>query len=263
MQEVRKMKRRDFMVTASLALGASARGASAFEPSGQADTKPRILAVSAHPADFCSRAGGTLIKQVRAGCNVRVIWLTCGETDESALLYKKRPGISIEEVRRVREKEAFAAAKVVGTEGRMLGFSDHPLNMTPDRMEKLAQEMADFKPDIILTHFKDELTYPTHWRTAQSVIHAAQLAGVSWDIRFFEPNIGTASRVGFVPDEYVDTTDVFEQKVSALKELETQPDLVPHYTICNSWRGLECGRPYAEAFVRWARKPPVVDELSR
>ena len=257
------MKRRDFIATASLALGASASGASVVAARGQVDTKPRILAVSAHPADFCSRGGGTLIKHVRAGSSVRVIWLTCGETDESALQYQKHPGISIEEVRRIREKEAFAAAQVVGAEGRMLGFSDHPLNMTPERMERLAQEMADFKPDIILTHYKDELTYPTHWRTAQSVIHAAQLAHVSWDIRFFEPNIGTASRVGFVPDEYVDITDVFEQKVAALQKLETQPDLVEHYTACNKWRGLECGRPYAEGFVRWARKPPVVDVLSR
>ncbi len=257
------MKRRDFIATASLALGAAASGASAAQAGGQADAKPRILAVSAHPADFCSRGGGTLIKHVRAGSAVRVIWLTCGETDESALQYREHPGISVEEVRRIREKEAFAAAKVVGAEGRMLGFSDHPLTMTPERMEKLAQEMADFKPDIILTHFKDELTYPTHWRTSQSVINAAQLAHVSWDIRFFEPNIGTAARVGYVPDEYVDITEVFEQKVEALKQLATQPDLVEHYTACNKWRGLKCGRPYAEGFVRWVRKPPVADVLSK
>ena len=257
------MKRRDFMVTTSLALAASDGSASATEIDGQVSTKPRILAVSAHPADFCSRTGGTLVRQVRAGCAVRVIWLTRGETDESSLLYRKQPGISIDEVRRIREKEGFAAAKILGVEGRMLGFPDHPLDMTPERMEKLALEMADFKPDIILTHFKDELTYPTHWRTAQSVIQVAQLAGVSWDIRFFEPTIGTASRVGFVPDDYVDITDVFEQKIAALKELETQPDLVPHYTVCNQWRGLECGRPYAEAFVHWAPTVPVANKLSK
>jgi len=37
------------------------------------DAKPRVLAVIAHPADFCSRAGGTLIKHVKAGCAVRVV----------------------------------------------------------------------------------------------------------------------------------------------------------------------------------------------
>jgi 4-oxalomesaconate hydratase len=133
--------------------------------------------------------------------------------------------------------------------------------MTQERMEMLAREMADFKPNLILTHWKDELTYPTHWRTARSVIEAAQMARVSWDIRFFEPNIGSAARVGFVPDHYVDISEVFEKKVEALKTLAAQPRLVPDYTTCNRWRGIECERQYAEAFVRWAPRPPVLDLL--
>jgi 4-oxalomesaconate hydratase len=219
---------------------------------------PRILAISAHPADFCSRAGGTLIKHVRAGSKVKVIWLSHGETEESGFLYRQRPDISIEEVRRIREKEAFACAEVIGAEGRMLGFGDNPLRMPPERMEVLAREIADFKPDIIVTHYKDELTYPTHWLAAQSVIRAAQMAHGSWDIRFFEPQLGAATHDGFVPDHYVEITDVFEQKIEAMKKLAAQPELVERYTICARWRGLEIGlRPYAEAFVRWAPKPPV------
>jgi 4-oxalomesaconate hydratase len=256
------MKRRAF-VAAPLSLAAlSLEGGNEMEQSTRAEHKPRVLAVSAHPADFCSRAGGTLIKHVRAGSKVKVVWLTQGETDESELLYKQRPGISLEEVRRIREKEAFACVQVIGAEGRMFGFGDNPLRMTPERMEMLAREMADFKPDIILTHWKDELTYPTHWLTAQSVIQAAQMAHGSWDIRFFEPNIGTASRVGFVPDHYVDISDVFEQKIEALKKLEAQPHLVGYYTTCNQWRGLEARCRYAEAFVRWAPRPAVVELLS-
>ncbi|MEK7406962.1 MAG: PIG-L deacetylase family protein [Acidobacteriota bacterium] len=257
------MKRREFVAAASFSAGAPAAEAwtgteAEMQPARPA---PRILAVSAHPADFCSRAGGTLIKHVRAGSKVKVIWLTQGESDESAFLIQQRPGISVAEVRRIREKEAFACAEVIGAEGKMFGFGDGPLRMTPERMEMLAQEMADFKPNLILTHWKDELTYPTHWRTSRSVIDAAQMARVSWDIRFFEPNIGTASRVGFVPDHYVDITEVFERKVEALKTLAAQPRLVPDYTTCNRWRGIECGRQYAEAFVRWAPKPPVYDLL--
>jgi hypothetical protein len=91
------------------------------------------------------------------------------------------------------------------------------------------------------------------------VVEAAQMARVAWNIDFFEPTIGTASRVGFVPDHYVDTTDVFEQKMRAVKTLAAQPQLVDYYTICNRWRGLECGRQYAEAFVRWAPKAAVDD----
>jgi len=257
------MKRRDFVATAPLAAGAlPAEEATHLQQNARAPRQPRLLAVSAHPADFCSRAGGTLIKHVRAGAKVRVIWLTHGETDESQLLFKQRPGISLDEVRRIREKEAFACAQVIGAEGRMFGFGDNPLRMTPERMELLTREMADFKPDIILTHWKDELTYPSHWITAQSVIQAAQLAHGSWDIRFFEPNIGTASRVGFVPDHYVDISDVFDQKIEALKKLAAQPQLVGYYTTCNRWRGLEIRRPYAEAFVRWAPQPALLNLLS-
>ena len=255
--------RRDFMA-ASLSAGIPvADVVGGVDAEAQKSGAPaRILAVSAHPADFCSRAGGTLIKHVRAGSKVKVIWLTQGESDESSFLFEQHPGITVEEVRRIREKEALACAEAIGAEGKMFGFGDGPLRMTPERMEQLAREMADFKPELILTHWKDELTYPTHWRTARSTIEAAQMARVSWDIRFFEPNIGTASRVGFVPDHYVDISDVFERKLSALKTLAAQPRLVPDYTACNRWRGIECGRQYAEAFVRWAPKPPVYDLLS-
>jgi 4-oxalomesaconate hydratase len=41
------------------------------------------LVISAHAADFCSRAGGTITKLVRLGESVHVIDLTMGERGES------------------------------------------------------------------------------------------------------------------------------------------------------------------------------------
>jgi 4-oxalomesaconate hydratase len=222
----------------------------------------RIMAISAHPADFCSRSGGALIKQVQAGARVKIVWLTCGETDESHFLLEQRPGISVSKVRAIREKEAFAAAEIVGAEGIMLGYSDNPLRMTPDRMERLAGEIEAFQPNILLTHWKDELTYPTHLLTAQAAVQAALMVKCVRDIRFFEPNIGTAARVGFVPDHYVDISDIFERKLEALRKLEAQPRLVDMYTTCNKWRGIEVRRPYAEGFVRFAPQTPVLDLLT-
>jgi 4-oxalomesaconate hydratase len=263
-----KVTRREFTTLAAvLATSGSAASAATRPDQGPVPgiapppgTKPRVLAVVAHPADFCSRAGGTLIKHVKAGHAVRVIWLTHGVTDESQALYQKRPGISADEVRRIREAEAFAAAAIVGAEGRMLGYSDDPIKITPDRMETLAKEIADFKPSIILTHWK-EVTYGSHWITGQSVITAAQMAHGSWNLQFFEPNIGSATRVGFLPDHYVDITDVFDQKIAALKALASQPNLVDQYSACNRWRGLECSRQYAEGFVWWAPQPTVENLL--
>ena len=228
----------------------------------------KVMAISAHSADFCSRSGGTLIKYARAGAKVKVIWLTHGETEESGFLYEQRPGVSVEEVRRIREEEAFAAAEVVGAEGKMFGFGDDPLRMTLERIEMLAQEIADFDPDVILTHWKDELTHPTHRITSQSAVQAAYLAQRSKaDIRFFEPHLGAAARVGFVPEYYVNVSEVFEQKIQALEKLAAQPLLVPMYTICALWRGMENGGKwkgceYAEAFVRYARQPTLLDSPS-
>jgi len=222
----------------------------------------KIMAVSAHPADFCSRSGGTLIKHAQAGARIKVVWLTRGETEESGLLYKERPGISIEEVRDIREKEAFACTEVIGAEGKMFGFVDNPLSMTLERMEMLANEIADFKPNILLTHWKDELTYPTHRLTAESVVRAAQMAHATWDIRFFEPNIGTAARVGFVPDHYVNISEVFDKKIEAMKELKAQLNLIPLYTTCNRWRGIESHCEYAEGFVRSVPAPPLLNLLT-
>jgi hypothetical protein len=72
-------------------------------------SKPlKIMAISAHPADFCSRSGETLIKHVEAGDSVKVVWLTHGATEESHFLYSQRPDISVDEtgLRYIPVKEA-------------------------------------------------------------------------------------------------------------------------------------------------------------
>jgi 4-oxalomesaconate hydratase len=255
-----EITRRDFAVMAAAALATPAAQSNAAgaapqaAPNVQGGNKPRVMSICAHPADTFSRAAGTLIKHVRAGCTVKVVWLSHGETEESQALYKQRPAISVEEVRRIRESEAFAAAKIVGAEGHMFGFGDSPIRMTQERIEMLAKEIADFKPDIILTQWKDETSYTSHLMTSQSTITAARMAQARSNIHFFEPNIGTAIRQGFVPDHYVDITDVFDQKIAVLKALPTQPNLVENYTACGRWRGLESGCTYAEAFVRYVPK---------
>ena len=223
----------------------------------------RIIAISAHPADFCSRSGGTLIKHVQAGARVKVVWLTHGATEESRYLYERQPGISVDEVRRIREKEAVACADVIGAEHKMLGFEDNPLRITPERIEILAGEIADFQPNIVLTHWKDEVTYPTHLMTSRAAVQATFMAYCTKDIRFFEPNLGMAAYLGFVPDHYVDISDVFSKKLDALNALRAQqPDLSVNYTTCAKWRGLESHCEFAEGFVRFAPEIPLLDLLT-
>ena len=62
----------------------------------------KVMAISAHPADFCSRSGGTLMRHAQMGARVKVVWLTSGETEESGALLEQRPGISVESAARRR-----------------------------------------------------------------------------------------------------------------------------------------------------------------
>jgi len=59
----------------------------------------RILVFSAHVADFCSRAGGTLARHVRAGDRAKVVALTYGERSESGGLYAAGARPPLEEVK--------------------------------------------------------------------------------------------------------------------------------------------------------------------
>ncbi len=228
----------------------------------------RIMAVSGHPADFCSRSGGTLIKHANAGAVVKVLWMTQGETEESIYLYEQQPGITLDEVRKIREAEGFAAAEVVGATGKMFAFGDGPLHMTDERIDMLAREIAEFDPHIIYTHWLNERTHPSHHVTSLATLKAARLAQASkMDVRFFEPHLGSAGRSGFVPDHYVNISDVIEQKIEAMRKLAAQPALAPSYTICAQWRGLECGGEalgveYAEGFVRYMPEVVVLEEMS-
>ena len=59
----------------------------------------RVLVFSAHAADFCSRAGGTIMKFIEAGATVHVPDMTYGERCESTALWARDPKPTIEEVK--------------------------------------------------------------------------------------------------------------------------------------------------------------------
>ena len=61
------------------------------------ESKPSILVVSAHAADFIWRAGGAIALYADRGYRVRVICLSYGERGESARLWKQ-PDMTLEHI---------------------------------------------------------------------------------------------------------------------------------------------------------------------
>ncbi len=142
----------------------------------------------------------------------------------------------------------------------MFGFGDGPLLMTPERMEMLAREMAVFKPDLIHTHWKqNSLTRRTGARRERHRGRSGCACLLGHPVLRAEHR--ECVPVGFVPDHYVDITEVFEQKLEALRTLAAQPRLVPTTRL----------QPLARHRVRAALrrslrplgpKPPVYELLS-
>ena len=120
----------------------------------------RVLVFSAHAADFCSRAGGAIIRLVQAGSTVLVYDMTYGEKCESPALWERNPRPTIDEVKKIRWEEMQAAAAVLGATIACLDFEDSPLIIGTDRREQLLGIFREFQPDLVLTHWKDDILYP-------------------------------------------------------------------------------------------------------
>jgi len=230
----------------------------------------RVLVISGHAADFCIRAGGTLLRAVGAGAAVRVLVMSPGARGESNELWRARQGkITEGEVAEVRRAEARQAAAILGVEVAFFDYPDQPLAFDRDRLMRIVREMKSFKPRMILTHPKLEPYNPDHGaacRAAMEAAYYATLAGVEPDlptipppqILAFEPTQPMAETTGFDPDTFVDITDLMDTKLRAVAEYKIQPYHVDRYRARAVARGTQAayltGNPaiqYAEAFERY------------
>ena len=237
--------------------------------------KAKVLVISAHAADFVWRAGGAIALYVSRGCRVRVLCLSFGERGESEKLWKQ-PGMTLEQVKKVRRKESELAAEMLGAEIRLFDAGDYPLRPTSELVEELVQEFRQVQPTIVLTHSLMDPYNGDHAETARLTMDArvyAQAAGYPSDARklgappifLFEPH--QPEMCEFRPQVLLDITPVFDQKRKAMECMEAQEHLWDYYTELARRRGTQAVRNsgkkeivYAEAYQRIY--PQVTDDLS-
>lgn len=230
----------------------------------------KILVISAHVADFCSRSGGTIAKHVRDGDEARVIALTYGERSESGGLYAGGAKPALEDVKAVRREEGLEAAEILGAEIAFWDWSDLRFEYTQERALAIAQEIRRYRPGVLLTHHGPDPVSVDHDSAYRLATRAAQLAGAPGlesehaparrpEIFLFEATIPLTELEGFAPDLYVDITDVWETKLRALKAFHrAQQFLEPWYTDRAKLRAFQAqcfglsDCQYAEAFERTA-----------
>ncbi|WP_418666878.1 PIG-L deacetylase family protein [Allofournierella sp.] len=237
----------------------------------------RILVVSAHAADWCTRAGGTILRYLEQGAEVTVFALTYGERGESGEYWAANPAGPVEACKECRRREALAAARLMGVSIEFFDYNDYPLVLSARQLRDLTRRILELRPDVILTHFFSDPLNVDHEVTSSAVIRAVSGAAMLGalpatpahfvpDVFLFESSLPHSEFNGFKIDTYVDVTGVFGQKLAAVAKFEAQPHLVDYYRRCGERRGEQAtnwlrGRGtvrYAEGFLRYT---PFVGSL--
>ena len=234
----------------------------------------RVQVIGAHSADFVWRAGGAVAKAVEAGGTAEVIALSYGERGESGELWKQEDQ-TIENVKKIRHAEAEAAAGSLGASFRCLDLGDYPLQIDAEALNRIADTIREFAPDVLITHTDRDPFNPDHPVAFTAVDRARSLAaGAGVQSAFatisppalflFEPH--QPELCNFTPTTFVDITSVIERKKAAMAEMKAQKYLQTYYAQRAEQRGNHARRAsgnkdveYAEAFQRVI--PQVVTEL--
>lgn len=217
----------------------------------------KVLAVGAHPDDLDMLCGGTLARYSRAGASVTMATVASG--NRGSFQHTR------EEIAAIRAQEAAAAAEVLGGTYRCLGVGDTEINASDPAQQLLVTELVrSVDPDVVITHAGEDYM-PDHNEVSRLVEAATFFATVPLYETDSSPTaavaplffMDTLGGVGFVPTEYVDISDVHEQKMAAVACHTSQVDWLRDHdgvdTLGNTrtgdlYRGNQCGVVAAEGF---------------
>lgn len=185
-----------------------------------------VLTVMAHPDDAELWAGGTLAIHAQAGTPVTIVVPRANE---------------------VRDREAAAGAKTLGTSLRLLD------ELTADALRGLLTEL---RPEIVITHNPGDI-HPDHQQAAQTLLAALPEVVITTGHprRVYTcdgyHNLHRDGRPLHLP-VIVDVTSVWETKMRALAGHVSQPideHFGPMAETLGRLHGGRIGVPYAEAFA--------------
>lgn len=220
-----------------------------------------ILAFGVHPDDVELSCAGVLLVEKKNGKNTGIIDLTAGE------LGTRGSG-------EIRKVEAAAAAKILGVDVREnLEMADGFLQNDEAHQRKIIAAIRTYQPEIILCNAPED-RHPDHGRSSKLVADASFLSGLQKIETHKDGNVQTAWRPKYVfryiqdkmlqPDFVIDITEVFEQKIEAIRAYKTQfhvdgtggpqtyistPDFLDSVIYRHKWFGKMIGVKYAEGFI--------------
>ena len=232
----------------------------------------RIFSIHAHPDDAEILAGGTLALLAGQGHSITIVTLTngdCGSAEYSA-----------EELGRIRQGEARAAASVIGADYAWGGFRDLCVYSDDTSRRRVTSLIRRFRPDIVLA--ASPVDYHCDHEGASRLVQDACFAAScpNYDTSAFDPAPATEliphlyfvdptegidrNQQPVAPQFVVDVTSVLETKRKMLACHETQRSWLKRQHGMEQWtraRGALADIAAGEGFRQYAGHPYPRTEL--
>lgn len=179
-----------------------------------------ILAIGVHPDDVELGCSGTIINEIANGKKIGIVDLTQGELGTRGTI-------------ETRYAEAASAAKIMGVHLREnLKMRDGFFKNDEEHKLKVIQVIRKYKPEIVIGNILDD-RHPDHGRAGQLISDACFLAGlIKIETNDETGRLQERWRPKYVfqylqdrykePDFVIDITNVFEQRMNAVKAYTTQ-----------------------------------------
>lgn len=225
-----------------------------------------LLVALSHPDDEVGCAG-TIAAHAARGHRVVMLFLTRGEMTEA--LGELPP----DEIGRRRAAHAREAAAVVGAaEVRLLDFPDTRVHYTPDATYRVAREIADIRPDAVVTWgqaWQRGMRHPDHQATGDIVRAALTIARMRRAVAPLEPHrtdcpvFTLREPHSTLPELAIDITDVQDRALELAGYYRERVGWPEHEWLVARQRsaGAPHGLGAAELFDAWETDGGVAGTL--
>ena len=229
---------------------------------------PRLLAAMAHPDDAEILIGGTLFHLKSLGWELGIMTMTGGDCGSATH--------TSEEISRIRQAEAMAAAVYLGAWYGCAGLMDVEIFVNAENLRRVVELMRRFDPDVVITHSPADymVDHEEASRLARSACFALSIplyqtrqdapapATKSTPALYYADPVDGVDSMGerVLPHFYIDITGTLEKKLEMLSRHKSQRDwLRVHHGVdeyleqARRWGaryGRECGCNYAEGLRR-------------
>jgi LmbE family N-acetylglucosaminyl deacetylase len=191
---------------------------------------PSAIAIAAHPDDIEFTMAGTLLQLKAAGWEIHYFNLSSGNCGSV--------NMSPAQTRKVRAKEALRAAKILSAKYHPSICDDLEIMYDVPTLRKVSAVIRKSKASIVLTHAPADYM-EDHTNTCRLAVTAAFTHGMPnfkslpaakiyhHDVTVYHAmphSLRDPLRKLVLPGAYVDTTAVYEQKITALAAHESQQD---------------------------------------